>query len=151
MFVRGVMQQLEALRQGFNTVFPLDKLGASYLTRWVSGWHSSSFVPIVLFCRSGPCSSGSEPGINQCGDYEVLGLVNVLVEMTGQRWKPSCSSQFMTFLDCGSYRFFFLDILIYIIPTYPNFTSSVAAPALLSTISLTPSITSSLLDQLWQD
>ena len=40
----------------------------------------------------------------------------------------------MTFLDCGSYRFFFLDILIYIIPTYPNFTSSVAAPALLSTI-----------------
>merc|ERR1719347_1773517 len=27
-FIRGVRQQLEALRQGFNTVFPMDKLGA---------------------------------------------------------------------------------------------------------------------------
>ena len=27
-FVRGVRQQMEALRQGFNTVFPMDKLGA---------------------------------------------------------------------------------------------------------------------------
>ena len=27
-FVRGVRQQMEALRQAFNTVFPMDKLGA---------------------------------------------------------------------------------------------------------------------------
>ena len=35
-FVRGVRQQLESLRQGFTSVFPMDKLG-SFSPEEVSG------------------------------------------------------------------------------------------------------------------
>ena len=91
---------------------PWTSWGPSYLTRWVSGCLSSSFVPIVLMFRSEPSSAGSEPCVNQYGDYEVLGFVNVLVEMTGAEMKA--------FLQFTVHDIPGLRLLPLLLPRHPN-------------------------------
>jgi hypothetical protein len=65
-FVRGVRQQLDALRQGFNTVFPLDKLGAFTPNEVRPVVFCQDFDIDFVICRSVLCSAGtrtlSSPG-----------------------------------------------------------------------------------------
>jgi len=83
-FVRGVRQQLEALRQGFNTVFPMDKLGAftpNEVRTMLCGDQDPVFTreEIMKYTEPKLGYSKESPGF--------LRFVNVLVEMTGAERK----------------------------------------------------------------
>jgi len=83
-FVRGVRQQMEALRQGFNTVFPMDKLGAftpNEVRTMLCGDQDPVFTreEIMKYTEPKLGYSKESPGF--------LRFVNVLVEMTGTERK----------------------------------------------------------------
>ena len=83
-FVRGVRQQLESLRQGFTSVFPMDKLG-SFTPAEVKTMLCGDQDPV--FTRD-EIMKYTEPKLGYTKESPgFLKFVNVLVSMTGAERK----------------------------------------------------------------